>query len=216
MDDFDLKTSCGAFKFFFELYNLPFAFPPDDLSKTRSGLIVLNNRVRGKHLPGFTTTKRRKTNTNTPTPNGPPGDNINPFGNPSTSQRVSDAGYELIVEVPMEGWTPLNPVSLLLILVYTEPLTSTMTATVDCQTCNKTGDGRSCCPQVGPPGGVRHTLIPQQPQGTTKPHSPYPRRHLKRPRAAHRLAQGKSFTRCDGLCSQGRGSFACTPVPGRS
>jgi len=173
MDDFNLKTSLGAFQFFFELYNLPSVFPHDDLSQTAPELEFLNSRVKG-HLPGFTgnASKRPKTKTN-PTPNDPPGDDISPFGNPSTAQRVSDAGYELLLEDPIEGWRPLNPVSLLLILVYTKPLTSTMTATVDSQAC-KTVNGRSCYPQVRPPGRVRHTLIPQQPQGTTKPHHPYP------------------------------------------
>lgn len=171
MDELNLTTSHSAFDFFFELYNLPSVFPLDNLSQTASQLEPLNDQVKG-HLPGFTgnPSKRPKTN---PAPNGPPGDNMNPFGNPSTAQRVSDAGYELLLEDPIEGWKPLNPVSLLLILVYTKSLTSTMTATVDSQAC-KTVNGRGCYPQVRPPGRVRHTLIPQQPQGTTKPHHPYP------------------------------------------
>lgn len=111
MEDFDLKTSTGAFEFFFQLHNLPMAFPPDgELSTTSAQLSSLNKIVAGKGLPEFTAKQsaRRKLKSN-----APPGDNTNPFGNPSIVQQVSDAGYELLL--PVEGWIPLEPVGSLLI-----------------------------------------------------------------------------------------------------
>lgn len=111
MDDFDLKTSSGAFQFFFELHNLPVAFPPDgELSTTKTQLAFLNKNVAEKGFPGFTGKRSARPK---PKSNAPPGGNTNPFDNPSTVQKVSDAGYELLF--PVEGWTPLNPVGSLLI-----------------------------------------------------------------------------------------------------
>ena len=113
MDDFDLKTPSVACKFFFELHNLPSALPLDgELSKAKSYLDSLRKQVADNELPGFTgrTPKTRKTNSN-----ATPGNNQNPFHNISTAQLVSSAGYELLPEVPVKDWTPLNPVRSFLI-----------------------------------------------------------------------------------------------------
>ena len=108
MDHFDLNTPSGAFKFFFELHNLPSALPHDDeFSKARSHLDALMQQVDRKGLSGFTMpSKRPKTKSNAP----PGNSNSNIFDNPSTAQQVSSAGYQLLPEVPEEGWTLLNPV----------------------------------------------------------------------------------------------------------
>lgn len=110
MNDFDLRTPSGAFKFFFELHNLASAFPPDgELSKAKDQLDILNQQVVGKRLSGFTSNRSK------PNSNAPPGDNTTPFGNLFIGQQLSNAGYQLLPEVPVEGWMPLNAVASLLI-----------------------------------------------------------------------------------------------------
>ena len=110
MDEFNLNTPSGEFRFFFELHNLPSALPRDDeLSEAKTHLDALKEEVDRKGLGGFTTqpskpSKRPKTNSNAP----PNNDNI--FDNTSTAQQVSSAGYQLLPDEPVEGWTPLNPV----------------------------------------------------------------------------------------------------------
>jgi len=127
VEDFDLNIPSCTFQFFFELHNPPSALPPDhELFNARTRLDKLKQQVDAKRLPGFTT-RRPKTSPNAPSDNG------NPFQNPTTSQQISDAGYELLWEDPVEGWTPINPVRSLWIPIYTKPLTSTMTAADNCQ-----------------------------------------------------------------------------------
>ena len=105
MDEFDLNTPSGAFRFFFELHNLPSALPRDDeLSEAKTHLDALKEEVDRKKLGGFTTRESKR-----PKPNPPPNNN-NIFANTSTAQQVSSAGYQLLLDEPVEGWTPLNPV----------------------------------------------------------------------------------------------------------
>lgn len=113
MDDFDLKTSSGAFDFFFQLHNLPSALPPDaKLKDAKSQLDRLKELVDHKKLPSFT---GRPSNHPKMNHNAPPGDKTSPFDDPFTAQQVSGAGYQLLPEIPVEGWTRLNPVGSLLI-----------------------------------------------------------------------------------------------------
>jgi hypothetical protein len=115
---FDLTSSLDTLEFFRWLYNFPSAIPDDDNITSVSGnLARLQLHVDAKSYNGFTTqeTNRRKTETTAP----PGDDHTYHLDNPSTSQMLSKAGYRLLLENQMEGWTPLNPVRSSSIQVYT-------------------------------------------------------------------------------------------------
>ena len=112
-DSFDLQTPVEAFKFFFELHNLLSALPFDtELPRIVTHLSSLREQVHNAGLRGFTTAKKdNKRKRDDPEPSGPPpGDNTHGFGNHSTIQRLSDAGYKVLPEQEAPGWTLLNPV----------------------------------------------------------------------------------------------------------
>ena len=113
-DEFDLRTSIGAFQFLFELHNLPSALPRDDqLSGAASKLHALFKEVKDAKMPHFTSkpTKKGKVgeaemgNSNTP-----PEDSTWGGGNQTLVRGLSKLGIRLDSEEECPGWTILNPV----------------------------------------------------------------------------------------------------------
>ena len=107
--DFNLKLPSDRLEFFRQLYNFPSAFPCDDNNpNVEEGLARLKSHVNTKKLDGFTarTTKHPKTEKIAPTSK----DHMHHLNNPSTSQVLFKAGYQLLPEIQVEGWPPLNPV----------------------------------------------------------------------------------------------------------
>jgi len=151
-------------EFFRQLYNFPSTFPLDEKNTNVEGRLTrLKSDVDAQKLDGFTarTTKRPKTEKTAPTSEG----HTHHLSNPSTSQMLSRAGYQLLPEIQVEGWSPLNPVHSSSVQVYTALLNSTMTATIDCLLCKGTNqqERQSCQKshlQVCRAGRVRHTFIP--------------------------------------------------------
>lgn len=113
-DEFDLKTPAGAFRFFFELHNLPSALPADgQLSNAASKLLDLSNKVKDAKMPHFTSkpTKKRKVGeAELGNSNAPPEDSTWGGGNPSLAHGLSKLGIRLDSEEECPGWTILNPV----------------------------------------------------------------------------------------------------------
>ena len=116
---------------------------------------------------------------------------------------LSRAGYQLLPEIQVEGWSPLNPVRSSLVQVYTALLNSTMTATIDRLPCKGSNlQERQRCQksylQVCRAGRVRHTFIPPRMQVIGGPHSSYPRKlHMPmRSREAHRHEGRPGVTQC--------------------
>ena len=96
-DEFDLKTPTNAFRFLFELHNLPSALPRDDqLSDAASKLRALFNEVRDAKMPRFTSK--------------PPEDSTWGGGNHTLAHGLSKLGIRLDSEEECPGWTILNPV----------------------------------------------------------------------------------------------------------
>ena len=115
-DNFHLKNPIDRFRFFFELHNLPSALPfdPELSGDSASGRRdKLKQQVYGANLTGFTGTgtgtgsKRKRTESQS---NNPPGKRSQTFGDRGTVRRLSDAGYQVLQEVEVPGWTLLNPV----------------------------------------------------------------------------------------------------------
>jgi len=178
--DFNLNSSHDRFWFFHWLYNFPSALSLDDKTlNVKTRLNGLKNEVNAKRFDGFTTqpTKRPKTEKK-----APPGEvHTRHLDNPSTSQMLFKAGYQLLPEIQVEGWTPFHPVRSSSIQVYTAPLNCTMTATVDRLPCKGINQQRreSCRQshlQVCRAGRVRHTFIPPRMQVIGEPHYSYPRK----------------------------------------
>jgi len=138
-EDFDLKSPLGRFRFFGWLYKFPSAFPPSDkIPGIKSRLADLKRRVDNQKYDGFTTRPTKRPKKQAP----PNGNHTGHFDNPSTSQMLSKAGYQLTHEVQVEGFTPFHKVRSSSIQVYTAPLNSTMTVTVDCLPCKGTNQQR--------------------------------------------------------------------------
>lgn len=113
-DEFDLKTPTNAFRFFFELHNLPSALPRDDeLSDAHSKLRALLKDVQDSRLPHFTpkpTKKRKVGEADLGNSNAPPEDGTWRGSNSSLARGLSKLGIRLDSEEECPGWTILNPV----------------------------------------------------------------------------------------------------------
>ena len=113
-DEFNLKIPTDAFRFFFELHNLPSALPRDaQLSGANSKLDTLRQEVINSGLPDFTpkrTTKRKTDDAGFDNSNGPQVDSALGGGDPSLARELSNLGIRLDSEEKCPEWTPLNPV----------------------------------------------------------------------------------------------------------
>jgi hypothetical protein len=151
----------------------------DNIIGIKDDLARLQHHVDTKNHGG-STTQPRKTETKAP----PGDDHTHHLDNLSNFQMLSKAGYQLLPEIEVKGWTPFNPVRSSSIQVYTAPLNSTMIATVDCLPCNQ----QSC-------RKVIFKFVEQDEfdmHSSEEPHGPYPRRlHMPmRSREAHRHGGG--------------------------
>jgi hypothetical protein len=94
MQEFSIRTPRHKFELFFELHNLPSALPYDaELSNASSHLHQLKEQVHNAKLEEFTEAKA-----------------LRPHDDPTTVRRLSDAGYQVVRELKVQGWIPLNPV----------------------------------------------------------------------------------------------------------
>jgi len=130
-DEFNLKVFRGRFRFFNWLYKCPSALSFDvEIPDIKDRLKELKRKVINKGFGGFTYRPSKRPNTGkNPSPSGAPsgdarddapGDgHTHRLNNLSTYQMLSKAGYQLLSEVEVEGWTPLNPVRLSSIQVNT-------------------------------------------------------------------------------------------------
>ena len=110
MDEFNLKVPVDAFRFFFELHNLPSTLPPDaELIKVAPKLEYLLEEVTRARMPSFTKrpTKKRKTGEAGLDSNAPPGNST--WGDSSLARELSNLEIQLgSGECP--GWDRINDV----------------------------------------------------------------------------------------------------------
>lgn len=96
MKIFDLTLPIDRFKFFFELHNLPSAFPSDEELKSASSFLgAIDQRIRTANYPSLTSVKKAKRD-ESKSKGAPPGDNASHSYNPTTVRKLSDAGYQVI------------------------------------------------------------------------------------------------------------------------
>ena len=110
-DEFNLKEPPDAFRFFFELHNLPSAFPPDDeLINVAPKLESLLETVTNAQMSSFTKkpTKKKKTGeADLDNSNAPPGNST--WGGSHLARELSNLGIQLgSGECP--GWDRINDV----------------------------------------------------------------------------------------------------------
>ena len=130
-DNFPLESPLDAFRFFFELHNLPSVFPFDpDLCGAYDCLIQMEEQVRRAKLGGFTTgmktEKRGGSNNTDPSARSRNGSSA-PFGDASTLRRLSNAGYQVLQAPDTGDWVPLRPVSPAFIPYDRQPFTDAKT-----------------------------------------------------------------------------------------
>jgi len=112
-DDFDLSTPLDAFRFFYELHNLPSVLPTDYMNAS-GHFHTLQTTVKNQILKGYTsrTTHASRKRKRTDSGSGSGGASGNsPIHNPSTVHHLLNAGYEVLQEEedPESGWILLNP-----------------------------------------------------------------------------------------------------------
>ena len=104
---FNLRRAQERFQFFFQLYNLPAAFPPRNGPSTiEEHLREREREVAAGYFKGFTATKRPKTESTAPSSS----DSTSHFDNPPINQVFINPKYQALPEIEVEGWTPLYPV----------------------------------------------------------------------------------------------------------
>src|SRR5258706_987677 len=134
-DNFPLSIPLEAFRFVFELHNLPSALPSDpDLRGAHSRLLQMEQQVRGAKLEGFTTKKTGKRGgSNNVDSNASSGNSRSaPFGDATTLRRLSNAGHEVVQVPDIPDWVPLRPVSPAFILYDCRPFTGATADEANC------------------------------------------------------------------------------------
>ena len=126
-DNFPLESPLDAFRFFFELHNLPSVFPSvSNLRGAHRRLLEMSHQVRRAILEEFTAGKRdgsNNTDSSARSGNGRSG----PFGDASTLRRLSNAGYQVLQAPDTGDWVPLRPVSPAFIPYDRQPFTDAKT-----------------------------------------------------------------------------------------
>ena len=119
-DTFNLQTPYQAFQFFFELHNLPSAFPLGSKAQNASSrFTTLIVQVRNANLDSYS--KEMKTDgpktqgtnqgTETQEPNAAPpgGSSLSLYDDVSTVRKLSAAGYKLFGASEISGCYPVFP-----------------------------------------------------------------------------------------------------------
>ena len=129
-DNFPLDSPLDAFRFYFELHNLPSVFPSDtNLRGAHRRLLKMEQQVTGEHLEGFTGRKTAKHDGSNNTGRSAKSGNGRsaPFGDASILRRLSNAGYQVLQAPDTGDWVPLRPVSPAFIPYDRQPFTDAKT-----------------------------------------------------------------------------------------